>query len=65
MGVGLEVCSLVPLISSWINACPSVGAPSGEIQGRASAMEKQMVGAGCIECRGETVAEHCKEDSHL
>lgn len=31
-----ELCSLVPLISSWINACPSVRAPSGEIRGSAS-----------------------------
>ena len=48
MGVSLETCSLVPLTSSWTNACPSVGAPGKEIQSGAEEREKQMVGGGCI-----------------
>lgn len=52
IGVSLETCSLVPLTSSWTNACPSVGAPRKEIQRRAAEIEKQMVGEGCIERQG-------------
>ncbi len=48
-GVSLEMCSLVPLTSSWTNACPSAGAPCKKIQSRAAEIEKQMAGDGCIE----------------
>lgn len=51
-GVSLETCSLVPLTSSWTNACPSFGAPGKEIQSRAAQIEKQMVGEGCMERKG-------------
>lgn len=51
-GISLEMCSLVPLTTSWTDACLSVGAPSEEIHSRAAEIEKQMAGEGCIEVVG-------------
>lgn len=62
MGVSLETCSLVPLTTSWTNACPSVGGSNQRNPVQSSGERKTdgwrgMYGAWGRRL-GETVTEH-------